>query len=105
MKIEKLEPAFKDYLWGGVKLREVYGKKCAYEKVAESWELSTHPAGQSTICGGEFDGMTLGAYLEKAGPAALGANCGKFEHQIYRRERAAVHSGASQRCICPGGGG
>ncbi|NBI18235.1 class I mannose-6-phosphate isomerase [Neglecta sp. X4] len=79
MKIEKLEPAFKDYLWGGVKLREVYGKKCAYEKVAESWELSTHPAGQSTICGGEFDGMTLGAYLKKAGPAALGANCGKFE--------------------------
>lgn len=79
MKIEKLEPAFKDYLWGGVKLREVYGKKCNYDKVAESWELSTHPAGQSTISGGEFDGMALGEYLKKAGPAALGANCGKFE--------------------------
>ncbi len=38
MKIEKLSPAFKDYLWGGTKLRDVYGKKCDYEKVAESWE-------------------------------------------------------------------
>lgn len=28
MKIEKLSPAFKDYLWGGTKLRDVYGKKC-----------------------------------------------------------------------------
>ena len=36
MKIEKLAPAFKDYLWGGVKLREVYGKKCGFDKVAES---------------------------------------------------------------------
>lgn len=56
MKIEKLSPAFKDYLWGGTKLRDVYGKKCDYEKVAESWELSTHPAGQSVIDGGEYDG-------------------------------------------------
>ena len=54
MKIEKLSPAFKDYLWGGTKLRDVYGKKCDYEKVAESWELSTHPAGQSVIDGAEI---------------------------------------------------
>ncbi len=80
MKIEKLEPAFKDYLWGGVKLREVYGKKCDYEKVAESWELSTHPAGQSRIAGGEFDGWTLGDYLKELGPRALGKNCEKFEN-------------------------
>ena len=24
----KLSPAFKDYLWGGTKLRDVYGKNC-----------------------------------------------------------------------------
>ena len=71
MRIEKLRPAFKDYLWGGVKLREVYGKRCDLEKVAESWELSTHPAGQSMISGGELDGMELSAYFEKY-PEALG---------------------------------
>ena len=72
MKIEKLSPAFKDYLWGGTKLRDVYGKKCDYEKVAESWELSTHPAGQSVINGGEYDGLKFGEYLEKVGAKALG---------------------------------
>ena len=59
MKIEKLSPAFKDYLWGGTKLRDVYGKNCDYDKVAESWELSTHPAGQSIIEGGEHDYYVL----------------------------------------------
>ena len=41
MKLEKLAPAFQDYLWGGTKLRDVYGKRCDFDKVAESWELST----------------------------------------------------------------
>ena len=41
MKLEKLTPAFKDYLWGGTKLRDVYHKPCDFDKVAESWELST----------------------------------------------------------------
>ncbi len=79
MKIEKLTPAFKDYLWGGTKLRDVYGKPCDYEKVAESWELSTHPAGQSKIAGGENDGQTLGAYIEKYGRGILGTNCARFK--------------------------
>ena len=41
-------------------------QKCDYEKVAESWELSTHPAGQSVIDGGEYDGLKFGEYLEKS---------------------------------------
>ena len=79
MKNEKLSPAYKDYLWGGTKLRDVYGKKCDYEKVAESWELSTHPAGQSVIDGGEYDGLKFGEYLEKVGAKALGVNGAKFK--------------------------
>lgn len=79
-KIVKLSPAFKDYLWGGIKLREIYGKQCNLEKIAESWELSTHPAGQSTVCGGEFDGLTLSAYIEQNGRGILGRNCEKFEN-------------------------
>lgn len=79
MKIEKLTPAFKDYLWGGTKLREVYGKPCNYEKVAESWELSTHPAGQSRLLGGEHDGMELGEYFARY-PQVLGERCQAFEN-------------------------
>lgn len=78
MKIEKLTPAFKDYLWGGTKLRDVYHKPCDFDKVAESWELSTHPAGESRISGGEFDGMALSAYFA-AHPEVLGEHCSAFE--------------------------
>ncbi|MBR4889288.1 MAG: class I mannose-6-phosphate isomerase [Clostridia bacterium] len=78
MKIEKLSPAFKDYLWGGTKLKTEFGKQSDLNIVAESWELSTHPAGESRICGGEFDGMTLNEYLQQAGPAALGKNAAAF---------------------------
>ena len=102
MKIEKLSPAFKDYLWGGTKLRDVYGKKCDYEKVAESWELSTHPAGQSVIDGGEYDGLKFGEYLEKVGAKALGVN---GAYQVHRCEAAAFRAGAPERRICAARGG
>lgn len=68
MKLEKLAPAFQDYLWGGTKLRDVYGKRCDFDKVAESWELSTHPAGESTLAGGERDGLPLGQYFQQVPP-------------------------------------
>ena len=38
----KLKPAFKDYLWGGTRLRDDFGKDCDFDKIAESWELSCH---------------------------------------------------------------
>lgn len=76
----KLNPAFKDYLWGGTRLRDDFGKDCSYEKVAESWELSCHKDGQSVIADGEFAGMTLSEYIEKNGKTVLGTNCDKFEN-------------------------
>lgn len=78
MKIEKLRPAFKDYIWGGTRLRDVYHKPCDFERVAESWELSVHPAGESRISGGERDGMRLSEYF-KAYPEVLGENLKEFE--------------------------
>lgn len=79
MKIQKLMPAFKDYLWGGTKLRDVYKKQSNLEKLAESWELSAHPDGESIISGGEFNGLTFSEYINKAGKAVLGKNCEQFE--------------------------
>lgn len=75
----KMEPAFKDNLWGGTKLRSLYGKKCDYDVIAESWELSTHKAGQSIIAEGSFRGMLLGEYIENHGKEILGWKCEPFE--------------------------
>lgn len=67
----KVNPAFKDYIWGGQKLRTVYGKKTDLSPLAESWELSCHPDGPSVIIGGEHNGKTLDSYIRE-NPACLG---------------------------------
>ncbi|WP_317368059.1 type I phosphomannose isomerase catalytic subunit [uncultured Tyzzerella sp.] len=71
----KLQPSFKDYLWGGTKLRTVYGKECSLDKVAESWELSTHKDGLTIIDSGSYKGETLLSYVEKYGKEVLGSKC------------------------------
>lgn len=70
--IVKLSPAFKDYLWGGTKLRDIYHKPCDFDIIAESWELSAHPDGTSVIASGQYKGMLFTEYLEKIGLSALG---------------------------------
>lgn len=76
----KLSPSYKDYLWGGTRLKTVFEKECAFEHIAESWELSAHKDGQSTVCGGDFDGLVFSDYLHRIGKAALGSNCEKYAY-------------------------
>lgn len=71
MKIEKLFPVCKDYLWGGMKLPQKYGKQTEASPCAESWELSFHPDGPSRLASGK----TL---AEATSAAELGARCGAF---------------------------
>ena len=52
MRIEKLFPECKDYIWGGTKLKEKYGKTTDKTPCAESWELSFHKDGLTRLsCG------------------------------------------------------
>ena len=80
MAVLKLTPAFKDYHWGGTRLRDDFQKDCDFDKIAESWELSCHKDGPSTIANGEFKGLTLSEYIDKAGKSVLGTDCEKFEN-------------------------
>ena len=76
----KLTAPCKDYIWGGTRLRDEYGKKSDADKVAESWELSCHKDGKSVIANGEYAGRTLEEYIEKEGKGVLGTNCERFEY-------------------------
>lgn len=67
----KLYPECKSTVWGGVQLREKYGKKSDGENIAESWELSFHKDGETRL----EDGRTL---REVATKADLGKNCESF---------------------------
>ena len=48
-----LKPAAKDYLWGGTRLNDDFGKGIKLSPLAETWECSTHPDGTSTLENGE----------------------------------------------------
>ncbi len=79
MAVIKLSPAFKDYLWGGTRLRDDFGKDCSFDKVAESWELSCHKDGDSVVATGEDKGLTLREYIDKHGKSVLGSDCEGFD--------------------------
>ncbi|MBR0511050.1 MAG: class I mannose-6-phosphate isomerase [Ruminococcus sp.] len=68
-----LRSTIKDYIWGGTKLRTIFGKESDTERLAESWELSCHPDGECFISGGDFDGMKLSDFLNEH-PEAAGSS-------------------------------
>ncbi len=80
MSILKLQPAVKDYLWGGTRLKTEYGIKSDLEKLAEAWVLSTHKDGDGLVLNGEYEGKTLSQAVELMGPDALGERGKKFPY-------------------------
>lgn len=70
----KLQPVYKDYIWGGTKLKQVYGKGGEQGgNIAESWELSTHPDGECLIAEGPDKGTSFAEYLKKQEGNAVGS--------------------------------
>jgi mannose-6-phosphate isomerase len=67
----KFEPVYKDYLWGGRELENL-GKKLPEGIVAESWEISSHPDGESVVVNGEYKGLKLTEMIEKFGRDLVG---------------------------------
>lgn len=79
MKILKLTPAIKDYIWGGTRLSKEFDMLSFADRQAEAWVLSCHKDGESIIENGEFKGRTLSDVLKNEGKGYLGTNCEKFE--------------------------
>ena len=71
MEVVKLKPVVKDYIWGGDKLKRLYGRSGG-DCIAESWELSVHPDGVSGVGDG-----TLCEYLA-ANPHAVDVRGGEL---------------------------
>lgn len=80
MSIFFLKPALKETIWGGNKLKSDFNMKSDLSNIAEAWMLSCHEDGESTVIGGEFDGLTLSKLIEnELGLECLGTNCSEFE--------------------------
>lgn len=60
-----LEPVFKEKLWGGTKLKELFGYELKSDQVGEAWLISAHKNGQSKVINGAYKGQTLSDLYEK----------------------------------------
>ncbi|MBQ9530780.1 MAG: class I mannose-6-phosphate isomerase [Eubacterium sp.] len=81
MEILKLNPVFKDYIWGGNRLSSDYGFETGLDKTAEGWMLACHKDGMNTISSGEFKGKTLQEVFDSEGLEKIaGKNCLKFPY-------------------------
>lgn len=54
-----LNPVMKETIWGGRKLKDIYGYDIPSDHTGECWAISAHPGGDGMIRGGRFDGLTL----------------------------------------------
>lgn len=69
----KCKPIFKSRIWGGQKLREVFGKALPPgELIGESWELSGLPGDTTIIENGPFAGKNLNELLKSYGEEITG---------------------------------
>lgn len=55
-----LEPVFQERIWGGTKLRQLFGYDIPSDLTGECWAVSAHPNGQSTVKNGPLKGTPLG---------------------------------------------
>lgn len=76
----KLIAPLKDYLWGGTRLRDEYGKETQMAKVAESWELACHRDGMSVIANGAAAGQPLADWIAAEGVGVLGTKAARFPY-------------------------
>lgn len=81
MDILKLCPVFKDYIWGGTRLRDDFKMETDIDPVAEGWMLACHKDGMNTIDGGEYDKKTLKEVIDTEGSEKiLGESSKKFDY-------------------------
>ena len=65
-------PRLKDYLWGGRELGRLFGRWLPDGVVAESWEVSGHPAGVSVVDSGPLAGRDLPGLVAEFGTRLVG---------------------------------
>ena len=53
-----LQSVMQEKIWGGTKLRDVFGYEIPSDHVGEYWAISAHPNGVSTVKNGRFAGWS-----------------------------------------------
>ena len=73
----KLNPIFKEIVWGGDRLKTDYGYESDLNNIAEAWVLTARNDGDNTVKNGEYAGQSF-TELIKSNPAFLGKKGEKY---------------------------
>lgn len=63
--IIRIKPIFKEKIWGGKTLKNIYGYDIPSDKTGECWAISAHKEGDCEIINDEFKGETLSSLYDK----------------------------------------
>ncbi len=69
-------PVYKDYIWGGERIKRRFHRSDISGKVAESWEISCHIDGMSVVENGPLKGKTLAEIFQGERDALMGKDAG-----------------------------
>ena len=69
-----LDPSYKDYIWGGSRIPNLFNRNQPAGVYAESWELSDRPEGMSHVGNGALKGESLANLVTRFGTQLLGRN-------------------------------
>ncbi len=73
----RFRPVYRNYIWGGRNLERVLGRPLPPGRVAESWEISAHPHGQTPVANGPLAGTLLGDLVARFGTELVGHRNGR----------------------------
>ena len=102
-----LEPAYKDYIWGGSRIPSLFDRALPPGIYAESWELSDRPEGMSRVANGTLQGAALADLVRRFGPALLGTGVHTtgmplLVKLIDARERLSIQVHPDDACAARG---
>ncbi len=103
----RMRPCYKEYLWGGGRLKKEFNKVDAPAVTAESWELACHPDGASTVAEGPLAGLTLAGLGELDRIGFWGRDCQGGEFPILVKlidaeQGLSIQVHPSDKTILPG---
>ncbi|MBC8062686.1 MAG: class I mannose-6-phosphate isomerase [Clostridiaceae bacterium] len=78
----KFKSVYKDYIWGGRGLEKL-GKKLPEGIVAESWEISSHPDGESKVLSGEYKDISISELTKIFGKDLIGSELDKKDLEKF----------------------
>ena len=77
------EPIYKQLIWGGERLRELFGRTLPFDSVGESWDISCRPGNVGIVRNGKLKGMSFAQLIEKDPEGFLGkVHCEKQDFPL-----------------------